>query len=115
MIRRPPRSTLFPYTTLFRSLLIAELLDVVVRERIADFELSYANRAWVVRIFRCRLVLRIDADALDEPGHGIGRRQLAHVGTARPGAPRYRRNHRNNRKKPCAHMRASLCGCTDFR
>src|SRR5574340_1448652 len=30
MIRRPPRSTLFPYTTLFRS----ELLDV--RERLAD-------------------------------------------------------------------------------
>src|SRR2546421_9723211 len=25
MIRRPPRSTLFPYTTLFRSLLIAHL------------------------------------------------------------------------------------------
>src|SRR2546426_8442814 len=25
MIRRPPRSTLFPYTTLFRSLVIAEL------------------------------------------------------------------------------------------
>src|SRR5256886_3889053 len=24
MIRRPPRSTLFPYTTLFRSMLIAE-------------------------------------------------------------------------------------------
>src|SRR5258708_9729378 len=26
MIRRPPRSTLFPYTTLFRSLKITELL-----------------------------------------------------------------------------------------
>src|SRR3989454_5446508 len=26
MIRRPPRSTLFPYTTLFRSLLAADLL-----------------------------------------------------------------------------------------
>src|SRR3712207_7688050 len=26
MIRRPPRSTLFPYTTLFRSLGLAELL-----------------------------------------------------------------------------------------
>src|SRR2546427_1289043 len=26
MIRRPPRSTLFPYTTLFRSLLTASLL-----------------------------------------------------------------------------------------
>src|SRR3712207_7742641 len=25
MIRRPPRSTLFPYTTLFRSLVVAEL------------------------------------------------------------------------------------------
>src|SRR5260370_15320074 len=32
MIRRPPRSTLFPYTTLFRSVDTAELLfeDVVV-------------------------------------------------------------------------------------
>src|SRR5256885_13315411 len=27
MIRRPPRSTLFPYTTLFRSLALAEQLD----------------------------------------------------------------------------------------
>src|SRR3712207_9293912 len=29
MIRRPPRSTLFPYTTLFRSPLCAELLRAV--------------------------------------------------------------------------------------
>src|SRR2546422_5511571 len=28
MIRRPPRSTLFPYTTLFRSILSAKLNDV---------------------------------------------------------------------------------------
>src|SRR5437016_8976249 len=28
MIRRPPRSTLFPYTTLFRSLELERLLDV---------------------------------------------------------------------------------------
>src|SRR3989442_4514686 len=27
MIRRPPRSTLFPYTTLFRSVLIAAMLS----------------------------------------------------------------------------------------
>src|SRR3712207_8232146 len=27
MIRRPPRSTLFPYTTLFRSLVLVDLLD----------------------------------------------------------------------------------------
>src|SRR5258708_29552277 len=32
MIRRPPRSTLFPYTTLFRSVLAAELeVSLVVR------------------------------------------------------------------------------------
>src|SRR5256886_16073956 len=29
MIRRPPRSTLFPYTTLFRSPAVAEVVDVV--------------------------------------------------------------------------------------
>src|SRR2546430_16671179 len=35
MIRRPPRSTLFPYTTLFRSETDALLLRA--RERFADF------------------------------------------------------------------------------
>src|SRR5256885_6852493 len=33
MIRRPPRSTLFPYTTLFRS---AQLLQVRLLERLDD-------------------------------------------------------------------------------
>src|SRR3989442_8517717 len=32
MIRRPPRSTLFPYTTLFRSTLHAHTLDGVVAD-----------------------------------------------------------------------------------
>src|SRR3712207_9199499 len=30
MIRRPPRSTLFPYTTLFRSLLRSKVQDIAV-------------------------------------------------------------------------------------
>src|SRR3712207_7141627 len=34
MIRRPPRSTLFPYTTLFRS--IAPLLNPEQRERLSE-------------------------------------------------------------------------------
>src|SRR5256886_12153803 len=38
MIRRPPRSTLFPYTTLFRSQLVAERIErfanIVGRERV---------------------------------------------------------------------------------
>src|SRR5256885_15424821 len=37
MIRRPPRSTLFPYTTLFRSVLPIEALD---EQRIAIGDLS---------------------------------------------------------------------------
>src|SRR3712207_7629768 len=31
MIRRPPRSTLFPYTTLFRSVLVLLLLGLIYR------------------------------------------------------------------------------------
>src|SRR2546428_7405932 len=33
MIRRPPRSTLFPYTTLFRSLENQRLMDLLVANR----------------------------------------------------------------------------------
>src|SRR2546421_3376987 len=39
MIRRPPRSTLFPYTTLFRSLLPAGQID---RVRIGLVDKAYA-------------------------------------------------------------------------
>src|SRR5688572_31638905 len=35
MIRRPPRSTLFPYTTLFRSVEFALKREVVLQRRIA--------------------------------------------------------------------------------
>src|SRR5438067_8681376 len=31
MIRRPPRSTLFPYTTLFRSPVLAQFSDIITR------------------------------------------------------------------------------------
>src|SRR5258707_12178939 len=40
MIRRPPRSTLFPYTTLFRSLLrhyLGEPVDAVLEAKIANY------------------------------------------------------------------------------
>src|SRR3712207_8983811 len=57
MIRRPPRSTLFPYTTLFRSLVglngffvAAEFALVRVREsRIVQLEQEGSARATVVR------------------------------------------------------------------
>src|SRR5687767_15246382 len=34
MIRRPPRSTLFPYTTLFRSVLALERRDLALEQRL---------------------------------------------------------------------------------
>src|SRR5260370_5446159 len=46
MIRRPPRSTLFPYTTLFRSILISPgktfcpVLSITSRHRIKKFPLG---------------------------------------------------------------------------
>src|SRR5437016_9316615 len=43
MIRRPPRSTLFPYTTLFRSLLAA-VDDVAARGALARRHRSAAGR-----------------------------------------------------------------------
>src|SRR5260370_25519042 len=40
MIRRPPRSTLFPYTTLFRSILI----ECVIEDRNADVLAGHTGR-----------------------------------------------------------------------
>src|SRR2546430_4682071 len=40
MIRRPPRSTLFPYTTLFRSLLDMYSLESYSAEQIQNFVLA---------------------------------------------------------------------------
>src|SRR5256886_6881185 len=40
MIRRPPRSTLFPYTTLFRSLEYARTFDIPVADHCEEPSLS---------------------------------------------------------------------------
>src|SRR5437870_6366697 len=39
MIRRPPRSTLFPYTTLFRSLVVDAVADRDRRDRALEIQL----------------------------------------------------------------------------
>src|SRR3989449_2479086 len=43
MIRRPPRSTLFPYTTLFRSQAVAAAQLAEARVRQSELNLSYAS------------------------------------------------------------------------
>src|SRR5256885_13415967 len=45
MIRRPPRSTLFPYTTLFRSLLLTPRTGAVGRRRARRLPRGRARRA----------------------------------------------------------------------
>src|SRR3712207_8289206 len=61
MIRRPPRSTLFPYTTLFRSLepaqIFHELLDhrwFISREQGRDVPILEAARSYVDNVLRHR-------------------------------------------------------------
>src|SRR5437867_8228458 len=58
MIRRPPRSTLFPYTTLFRS------VDRVASDEVHRVE-QHAERA------------RVEADDLAVDGEAAGRRVVA--------------------------------------
>src|SRR2546426_4748004 len=45
MIRRPPRSTLFPYTTLFRSLMLVAILALVylVAQRTGVYSFAYTH------------------------------------------------------------------------
>src|SRR5256885_11372291 len=48
MIRRPPRSTLFPYTTLFRSAL-ADAVGLAMRGRALDGDVAVGHRVAVDR------------------------------------------------------------------
>src|SRR2546422_11532806 len=57
MIRRPPRSTLFPYTTLFRSHMLAAMLKFLLQEyrkhpmaRFAVWMLAYGAALKVVSL-----------------------------------------------------------------
>src|SRR2546422_1978488 len=98
MIRRPPRSTLFPYTTLFRSLEGAEL------RRAGPRVLAHLGRPWPDRLAREQAAQRAPAAG----AHGLPRRAdarpapvaervLHHAGLAReggghrPAAPRPQR------------------------
>src|SRR2546430_6197625 len=56
MIRRPPRSTLFPYTTLFRSMEMAcsTLIQINISEMVQNLAIAGAGR--VARTY-CRLAM----------------------------------------------------------
>src|SRR5437764_11926128 len=46
MIRRPPRSTLFPYTTLFRSIKLIQASAVLDLTE-DDFDFLTSNKVWI--------------------------------------------------------------------
>src|SRR2546426_12822073 len=70
MIRRPPRSTLFPYTTLFRSL--AEVL--LVRLDVVLGEAERERRVRVVPTDQVRMLcLELLLDAIPQPGDDVAR------------------------------------------
>src|SRR3989475_5580454 len=64
MIRRPPRSTLFPYTTLFRSLVVAAARDPEPNPRMLDrfLVIAEANRLPCVVILN---KIELDRSALE--------------------------------------------------
>src|SRR5258708_11611653 len=79
MIRRPPRSTLFPYTTLFRSLrhLLGEVVDVspvphllIQRDTLGldltsavELDLHILNEAWTLARASTNTTLTMPQDA----------------------------------------------------
>ena len=64
MIRRPPRSTLFPYTTLFRSELIGNLLDNACKYGLSEVRLT-------VKTFDDRAVICVQDDGKGLPQESI--------------------------------------------
>src|SRR3712207_7618200 len=68
MIRRPPRSTLFPYTTLFRSELVEEIgMEASEWEEATSFYSSIGFVDEVVKVFLATGLTRVgEADASGE-------------------------------------------------
>src|SRR3712207_6928118 len=66
MIRRPPRSTLFPYTTLFRS---------------EHADLPHSKSAYIIRTGTERMLFAADSDCLDERMYERVRRSIGSVRT----------------------------------
>src|SRR3712207_8111942 len=54
MIRRPPRSTLFPYPTLFRSLVDGVLVGGLQRRSVAEVDLVLAEIALPLGVLRAQ-------------------------------------------------------------
>src|SRR5438093_7732897 len=83
MIRRPPRSTLFPYTTLFRSPFAKHfegdsLTNVALRPTVGDRSEEHTSELQSLTNLVCRLLLE-KKKLEDPPKHPIRRRGIPHL------------------------------------
>src|SRR3712207_8412421 len=67
MIRRPPRSTLFPYTTLFRSLILLGFVAVPKILSIGDHMIRYASLSILVPRFSTIVVTLLGIAVITGP------------------------------------------------
>src|SRR5256885_9318335 len=101
MIRRPPRSTLFPYTTLFRSRLALTTLAPVLQD--CDEVLTGVAKGWRSEEHTselqspCNLVCRLLLEKKKKargPGDGAAIRDVPTTGTGTMPQPRALGSHR---------------------
>src|SRR3989441_8996922 len=102
MIRRPPRSTLFPYTTLFRSVLSAEKLRPVLDDRHAASEAT-------VRL--AEFETDIAASEHDQVGRDVVELQRFDVGKRARGL----KSRNIGDRRVCADVEEDLVGCQHAR
>src|SRR3712207_7423130 len=81
MIRRPPRSTLFPYTTLFRSHRLEGVVHAIAAGQLLDprhrIALARVHRMGCAELLRPLELARIDVDPYG--GRARGRRSEEHT------------------------------------
>src|SRR5947199_7830625 len=102
MLRRPPRSTLFPYTTLFRSRLRLERLDragAVVAQESREVRIGRGTRIAAqrseehtselqsLRHLVCRLLLEKKKDQREEHRHAGSNNKLGEAEARTPVTP----------------------------
>src|SRR2546430_10161177 len=62
MIRRPPRSTLFPYTTLFRSVKLGDITSILELRDIRRVNLDAFKAGDSLRAFGVGFTIRVERD-----------------------------------------------------
>src|SRR5256885_10607414 len=93
MIRRPPRSTLFPYTTLFRSIHLEPVVDALSQDRrceraegfaVLDLKVKHLLHCRRARVAQYRAIAESSRAKLHstlEPGQRLALRQIFRAGS----------------------------------